>query len=82
MKITRTSNLKKNDHANDDFIASHNVHMKNMFRTRSFDLFVNRQISNHLRQSRLIRVARAIEQRQRNDDSIYEDTKNRSAYHF
>jgi hypothetical protein len=56
--------------------------MKSMFRTRSFDLFVNRQINNHLRQLRLIRVARAIEQRQRNDDSIYENTKNRFAYRF
>jgi hypothetical protein len=53
-----------------------------MLRTRSFDLFVNRQIRNHLRQFRLIRVAWTIEQRQRNDDTIHEDTKNRSAYRF
>jgi hypothetical protein len=82
MRIARTSSSRKNDHANDDFIASHNVHMKSMFRTCSFDLFVNCQINNYLRQLCLIRVARTIKQRQRNDDSIYENIKNRFAYRF
>jgi hypothetical protein len=82
MKIACTNNSKKNDHANDDFITFHDVHVKNMLRTRSFDLFVSRQIRNHLRQFRLIRVAWAIEQRQRNDDTTHEDTKDRFAYRF
>jgi hypothetical protein len=82
MKIACTSNSRKNDYANDDFITFHNVHVKNMFRTRSFNLFVNRQTRNYLRQFRLIRVAWAIIQRQRNDDTIHEDTKNRFTYYF
>jgi hypothetical protein len=82
IKIARMSNSRKNDYVNDDFIAFYNVYVKNILRTRSFNLFVNRQINNYLRQSHLIRVAREIEQRQRNDDSIYEDTKNRSVYRF
>jgi hypothetical protein len=80
MRIARTSNSEKDDHANDDFIASHDVHVRDMLRTRSSDLFVSRQARNYLRQLRLIRVASAIEQRQRNDDTTHEDTKSRSAY--
>jgi hypothetical protein len=75
MKIARTSTLKKKIFANDDFITFYDVHVKNMLRTRSFNLFVNRQIRNHLRQLCLIRVVWTIEQRQWNDDTIYEDTK-------
>jgi hypothetical protein len=82
MKIAHTSDSKKNDHANVDFLATHDVHMKSMLRARSFDLFVSHQISNHLRKLNLIRVARTIEQRQRHDDSAYEDAKNRSAHRF
>jgi hypothetical protein len=49
--------------------------MKSMLRARSFDLFVDYQTRNHLRKLSLIRVARTIEQRQRHDDSVYEDAK-------
>jgi hypothetical protein len=73
---------KKIDYANNDFIAFHDVYVKSMFRTRSSDLFVNCQTRNHLRQFRLICVAWAIEQRQRNDDTIHENTKSRFAYRF
>jgi hypothetical protein len=56
--------------------------MKNMLRARSFNLFVNHQVRNHLRKLNLIRVVRTIEQRQRHDDSVYEDAKNRFAHRF
>ncbi len=82
MKIAHTNDSKKNDHINTDFFASHCVHMKRMFRARLFNLFVNHQIRNHLRKLDLIRVARTIEQRQRNDDSTYENAENCSAYRF
>ncbi len=80
MRIAHTSNSEKNDHANADFLATHCVHMRSMLRARSFDLFVSHQTCNHLRKLSLIRVARTIEQRQRHDDSIYKDAKNRSAH--
>ncbi len=41
---------------------------------------LNCQTRNYLRQPRQIRVARVIEQRQRNDDTTHENTKSRSAY--
>ncbi len=53
-----------------------------MLRARSFNLFVNHQIRNYLQKFDLIRVAQTIEQRQRNDDSVYEDSENRFAYRF
>ncbi len=53
-----------------------------MFCTRFLNFFVNHQIRNYLSKLDLIRVARTIEQRQRNDDSIYENAENRSAHHF
>ncbi len=80
MKIAHTSDSKKNDHANADSFATHCVHMKSMLRARSFNLFVNHQTRNHLRKLNLIRVARTIEQRQRHDDSVNENAKNRFAY--
>jgi hypothetical protein len=80
MKIAHTNDSKKNDHANVNFFAIHCVHMKSMLRARSFNLFVNHQIRNHLRKLSLIRLARTIEQRQRHDDSAYEDAKNRFAH--
>jgi hypothetical protein len=82
MIIAHTSDSKKNDHANTDSFAIHCVYMKNMLRARSFDLLVNHQTCNHLRKLNLIRVARTIEQRQRHDDSTYEDAKNRFAHCF
>jgi hypothetical protein len=82
MKITHTSDSEKNDHANADSFATHCVHMKSMLRAFSSDLFVNHQTRNHLRKLSLIRVARTIEQRQRHDDSAYEDAENRSAHCF
>ncbi len=82
MKIAHTSDSKKNDHANADSFATHCVHMKSMLRARSFNLFVNHQTRNHLRKLNLIRVARTIEQRQRHDDSAYENAENRSAHRF
>jgi uncharacterized membrane protein YvbJ len=60
MKIAHTSDSKKNDYANADFLATHYVHMKNMFRARSFNLFVNHQTRNHLRKLNMMRVARTI----------------------
>ncbi len=80
MKIAHTSDSEKNDHANANFFAIHCVHMKSMLRAHSFDLFVNHQIRNHLRKLSLIRVARTIQQRQRHDDSVYENAENRSAH--
>jgi hypothetical protein len=80
MKIAHTSDSEKNDHANADSLATHDVHMRSMLRARSSDLFVSHQISNHLQKLSLIRVARTIEQRQRHDDSAYEDAENRSAH--
>jgi hypothetical protein len=80
MRIAHTSDSKKNDHANACSFATHCVYMKSMLRARSFDLFVNHRISNHLRKLNLIRVARTIEQRQRHDDSVYENAENRSAH--
>jgi hypothetical protein len=80
MKIAHTSDSEKNDHANADSFANHDVHMKSMLRARSFDLLVSHQINNHLRKLSLIRVARTIEQRQRHDDSAYENAENRSAH--
>jgi hypothetical protein len=56
--------------------------MKSMLRARSFDLFVNHQIRNHLQRFNLIHVARTIEQRQHHDNLIYEDVKNRFAHRF
>jgi hypothetical protein len=53
-----------------------------MLRACSFDLFINHQIRNYLRKLSLIRVAQMIEQCQRNDDSVYENAKNRSAHHL
>ncbi len=82
MKIAHTNDLKKDDHANVDSFATHCVHMKSMFRARSFDLFVNHQIRNHLRKLNIICVARTIWQRQRHDDSAYENAKNRFAHRF
>jgi hypothetical protein len=82
MKIARMNNLKKIDHANDDFIVFHDIHVKSMLCTRSFNIFVSRQTRNYLRQFRLIRVAWAIEQRQRNDNTIYENIKSRFTYRF
>jgi hypothetical protein len=82
MKIAHTSDSEKNDHVNVDFFAIHCVHMKSMLRARLFNLFVNHQIRNHLRKLNLIRVARTIEQRQRHDDSIYENAENRFTHRF
>jgi hypothetical protein len=82
MKIARMNDSEKNDHTNVDFFASHCVHIKSMLCARSFNLFVNHQTRNHWRKFDLIRVARTIEQRQRNDDSAYENAKNRSAHRF
>jgi hypothetical protein len=77
MKIAYLNDLKENDYINADFFASHCVYIKSLLRACSFDLFVNHQIRNHLWKFCLIRVARKIEQRQCNDDSIYEDSENR-----
>jgi hypothetical protein len=82
MRIAHTSDSKENNHTNVDFFAFHCVHIKRMLRTRFFNLFVNHQTRNHLRKLDLIRVARTIEQRQRNDDSVYKNAENRSAYRF
>jgi hypothetical protein len=54
--------------------------MKSMLRARSSDLLVSHQIRNHLQKLNLIRVARTIEQRQRHNDSAYENAKNRFAH--
>jgi hypothetical protein len=82
MKIVYSSDSKENDYTNVDFFASHCVYMKSLFRACSFDLFVSHQIRNRLWKFCLIRVTRKIEQRQRNDNSTYEDSKNRFTHHF